>query len=55
MHYCSACKGTGWHSCPRCGGDGRFESGEVCYYCNGKGEVECHACDGSGIIKDRDD
>lgn len=25
--------------CPRCGGTGTFNSGEVCYYCNGSGTV----------------
>ena len=26
-------------TCPRCGGEGTFLSGEKCYYCQGTGEV----------------
>lgn len=26
-------------TCPRCGGTGTFLSGEICYYCQGTGEV----------------
>ena len=26
--------------CPRCGGTGKFDSGDTCYYCNGSGIID---------------
>lgn len=52
MSVCSCCKGSGQQTCPRCGGYGSMESGEVCYYCKGKKTIPCEPCDCKGYIDD---
>lgn len=48
-HTCGVCGGTGYKTCPRCNGAGRFDSGEVCYFCQGAKKVECTVCEGGKV------
>ncbi len=53
---CEECEGTGYVTCPSCGGDGKTfwpgVSGKKypCMKCGASGKIECETCNGRGSV-----